>query len=256
MNSLPAPESRFSDRVENYIRWRPGYPEEVVALLRDEAGLTPQSVVADIGSGTGISTELLLKAGCTVFAVEPNRDMREAAERLLAKYAGFRSVDGRAQATTLADGSVDLILAAQAFHWFDTPETRAEFRRILRPGSLVVLMWNVRLTDTTPFLRGYEELLRRHGTDYAAVRHENIDAAALARFFGGSFATHEFPNFQEFDFSGLAGRLLSSSYAPAPGHPRHEPMMEELRALFEACAENGRVRFSYRTSVHRGRPAA
>lgn len=253
MNTMRAPESRFSDRVENYIRYRPGYPQEIIALLRAEAGLTPRSVVADIGSGTGISAELLLNEGCTVHAVEPNRDMRAAAERLLAGHAGFRSVDGRAQETTLAEGSVDLIVAAQAFHWFDTPETRAEFRRILRPGGFVVLMWNERLTDTTPFLRGYEALLLRHGTDYAAVRHENIDAAALARFFGGPFATHDFPNFQEFDFAGLAGRLLSSSYAPAPGHPQHAPMMQELRVLFVACAEHGRVRFDYRTSVHCGR---
>jgi SAM-dependent methyltransferase len=256
MNPSPAPESRFSDRVENYIRYRPGYPQEVIALLRAEAGLTAQSVVADIGSGTGISAELLLREGCTVHAVEPNRDMREAAERLLAAYPGFRSVDGRAQETTLAEGSVDLVAAAQAFHWFDTAETRAEFARILRPGGWVVLMWNERLTDTTPFLRGYEELLLRHATDYAAVRHENIDAAALARFFGGPFATDTFPNFQEFDFAGLAGRLLSSSYAPAPGHPRHDAMMQELRTLFEACAENGKVRFDYRTSVHTGRLSA
>jgi SAM-dependent methyltransferase len=251
-----SPESRFSDRVENYIRYRPGYPREVVALLRSEAALTAQSVVADVGSGTGISAELLLSEGCTVFGVEPNRDMREAAERLLAAHSGFRSVDGRAQATTLADASVDLVVAAQAFHWFDTEKTRAEFCRILRPGGCVALIWNERLTDTTPFLRGYEELLLRHSTDYASVRHENIDAAALARFFGGPFTTHAFPNFQEFDFAGLAGRLLSSSYAPAPGHPRHEPMMEELRALFDACARDGKVRFDYRTSVHLGRLAA
>lgn len=256
MNAAPASESRFSDRVENYIRYRPGYPPAVMDLLRVEAALTAQSVVADVGSGTGISAELLLREGCTVYGVEPNRDMREAAERLLSAYDSFRSVDGKAQATTLGDASVDLIVAAQAFHWFDTPETRAEFCRILRPGGAVALIWNERVTDTTPFLRGYEALLLKYGTDYAAVRHENIDADALARFFGGPFTTRSFPNFQDFDFAGLAGRLLSSSYAPAPGHPRHEPMMQELRALFDTCAENGKVRFDYRTSVHLGRLTA
>jgi SAM-dependent methyltransferase len=249
----PAPESRFSNRVENYVRYRPGYPAEVVTMLRAEAGLTPHSVVADIGSGTGISAELFLREGCIVHAVEPNREMREAAERLLQKYPAFRSVNGTAGETTLTNESADLIVAAQAFHWFDTPETRAEFTRILKPSGHIVLMWNERLLEATPFLRDYEQLLLRFSPDYSSIRHENTDIAALSRFFRGPYAEHSFPNVQVFDCEGLAGRLLSSSYAPAPGHPQHEPMMAELRRIFDTHNENGQVRFEYRAQVYVGR---
>jgi SAM-dependent methyltransferase len=247
-----SPEHRFSDRVGNYVRYRPGYPAELLPVLVREAGLTAESRIADIGSGTGISSELFLKAGFRVTGVEPNAPMREAADRQLAGYPGFESVAGSAQATTLAEESIDLIVAAQAFHWFATPETRAEFDRILRPGGHVALIWNVRLIDSTPFLRGYEDLLLRHGTDYAEIRHENIDEPALAAFFRGPFATFTFANFQTFDFESLKGRLLSSSYSPAPGHPSHEPMLMDLRRLFEIHARDGRVTFDYETRLHLG----
>jgi SAM-dependent methyltransferase len=210
-------------------------------------------VVADVGSGTGISAELFLRGGCTVQGVEPNKEMREAAERLLAGYANFRSVRGTAEATTLAERSVDFISSAQAFHWFKPVPTRAEFTRILRPNGWVVLMWNERKLDTTPFLRAYEALLTKHGTDYAKVRHQNMNAQALGDFFtGGDYVTHTFPNEQRFDHGGVAGRLLSSSYAPAEGEPGHEAMMAELTEIFERYQENGHVCFEYDTRVHIG----
>jgi ubiquinone/menaquinone biosynthesis C-methylase UbiE len=248
-----APEQRFSDRVENYVRYRPSYPQEVITLLQREVALTPQSVIADAGSGTGISAELFLRAGCTVHAVEPNRDMREAAERLLTHYPHFHSVNGGAQATTLPDHSVDLIVAAQAFHWFNTPETRAEFTRILKPGGHVVLIWNERKLDATPFLRAFEQLLLTFGTDYTAIRHENINTSALDSFFSGAYATYSFANEQRFDFEGLQGRLLSSSYAPAAGQPRHDEMIAELHRIFDAHQVSGQVCFEYDTRVHVGR---
>lgn len=247
------PEERFSDRVANYIRYRPTYPAAVLDMLRRETGLGPQSVVADVGSGTGISAELFLRGGCTVQGVEPNKEMREAAEQLLARHANFRSVNGTAEATTLADQSVEFVTAAQAFHWFKPAPTRAEFTRILRPGGWVVLMWNERQLDTTPFLRAYEALLTKHGTDYAKVRHENINAQALGAFFtGGDYVTHRFPNEQRFDYEGLSGRLLSSSYVPAEGEPGNVPMMAELREIFERHQEGGRVCFAYDTRVYVG----
>lgn len=252
-DSSPAPEERFSDRVENYVRYRPRYPQAIIDMLCREVGLSSASVIADVGSGTGISAELFLQAGCTVHGVEPNREMREAAERLLAAYAVFRSVNGTAQATTLPDQSVDVIVAAQAFHWFNTPETRAEFARILKPGGHVVLIWNERKLDATPFLRDYENLLLRFGTDYASVRHENIDAAQLSRFFIGPHASHTFANEQRFDFDGLKGRLLSSSYAPADGQPMHESMIAELRGIFDLHQTGGQVCFEYNTQIHVGR---
>lgn len=248
-----APEQRFSDRVENYVRYRPSYPQEIIPLLQREAGLIPQNVIADVGSGTGISAELFLRVGNAVYAVEPNREMREAAERLLAHFPNFHSVSTSAQATTLAEHSVDFIVAAQAFHWFNTPETRAEFTRILKPGGHIVLIWNERRLDSTPFLQAFEQLLLKFGTDYTKVRHENVNTAALYTFFSGPYDTHTFAYEQRFDFEGLKGRLLSCSYAPAEGQPRHDEMIAELRRIFEVYQESGQVCFEYDTRLHLGR---
>ena len=149
--------------------------------------------------------------------------------------------------------SVDLVTAGQAFHWFDVARTRAEFARILRPDGIVALFWNSRHLDSTPFLSGYEKLLRDFATDYQQVDHKRIDASVLKQFFGGDhFQTRTFPNSQTFDFEGLRGRLLSSSYAPAPGHPRHAPMLLELERIFHEHESNGRVRFDYDTELFFG----
>ena len=244
---------RFSSRVEDYVRYRPGYPEAIVDLLRAECGLTSESVVADVGSGTGILSELFLRNGNRVFGVEPNREMSEAGERLLAGYANFTSVEGTAEATTLPDGSVDFVTAGQAFHWFDPDKARAEWTRILRPGGWAVIVWNDRRSGGTPFLEGYEALLRRYGTDYERVTHRQFDEERLRAFFGaGGCRQRVFENEQVFDYEGLRGRLLSSSYTPEPGHPNHEPMLGELRRIFEAHAENGVVRVEYDTRVYYG----
>jgi ubiquinone/menaquinone biosynthesis C-methylase UbiE len=249
-----APEQRFSDRVENYVRFRPHYPDQAIEWLRSETGLRPGAVIADVGSGTGISAEPLLRLGCTVFCVEPNQNMRGAAERLLSGYAAFHSVDGTAEATALGDHSVDFVVAAQAFHWFDAPRARAEFSRILKPSGWTVLMWNVRRIDSTPFLRAYEQLLQTYATDYAQVRHENIGDLELKQFFAnGAYVTHSVAHEQRFDFEGLKGRLLSSSYAPAEGHPRHQPMLNELADIFDQHQSDGEVCFQYDTQIHIGR---
>jgi len=252
------PTRRFSDRVADYVRYRPGYPEALLRALEEEAGLGPGSTVADVGSGTGISTELLLRSGATVFAVEPNDAMRAAAEARLGAEPRFRSVAGTAEATTLPDASVDLVAAGQAFHWFDRERFRAECRRVLRPsseGDRIALFWNARQTESTPFLREYEALLRRFGTDYERVDHLRLGPADFDPFFGGPYESRRYPSEQVFDFEGLRGRLLSSSYTPGPGHPDHEPMLAELRRLFDRHQEGGRVRFEYDTELHLGRLA-
>jgi SAM-dependent methyltransferase len=249
-----APEKRFSNRVADYVKYRPGYPPGVLDLLREETGLNADSVVADIGSGTGISAEFLLRAGCTVHAVEPNADMRAAAEQMLGGRPGFRSQAGSATATTLPDHSVDLIVAAQAFHWFPREATRAEFDRILKPDGWVALLWNVRRVDSTPFLVAYEALLVKHASDYGEVRHELVDEKVLGSFFRErKFSSTSFPNAQHFDYEGLKGRLLSSSYAPALGQPGHAEMMVELQRIFEAHQVGGKVTIDYETWVHWGR---
>ena len=247
------PTGRFSSRVENYVKYRPGYPPEVVSLLAGECGLTAASVVADVGSGPGNLSELFLREGCRVYGVEPNREMREAGERLLASYKNFESVDGSAEATTLDDGSVDFIVAGQAFHWFEHDAARREFARILRPGGWVVIIWNDRRTSGSPFFEAYERLLQTRGTDYKEVSHKYADENVLRPFFApGGMRLKVFANEQRFDFEGLKGRLLSSSYTPEPGHPNHLPMLEELAALFDAHATDGRVVFEYETKVYYG----
>ena len=243
--------TRFSDRVEDYVKYRPHYPEIILSYLRDLYSFGPGWVVADIGSGTGISTELFLRFGNTVFAVEPNREMRLKAEELLAGYPGFVSVDGTAEATGLASGPVDLIVAGQAFHWFDPVKTRTEFVRIGRPGAVVALIWNERLI-LSDFEREYEELILQYAGDYKTINHKNITDARIGDFFHPrSFVLRSFENEQRFDFDGLKGRLLSSSYIPKEG-PRFDAMMNALKGLFDRHAADGRVRVGYETKVYTG----
>jgi SAM-dependent methyltransferase len=244
---------RFSNRVGDYRRFRPGYPPEVLDELRRRGALPPGSTVADVGSGTGIFTRLLLEDGHAVYAIEPNPAMRAAAEEDLRNHAGFHSVDGSAEATTLGAASVDLVAAAQAFHWFDVPATRGEFARILRPGGAVALLWNERLTGT-PFLEAYEQLLLRTSLDYTAVDHRRVTPEALSTFFGpGGFAAAGFSHAQHLDREGLRGRLTSSSYVPAPDHPGHAAMLRDLDTLFNRYALDGRVDVLYETKLYVGR---
>lgn len=245
--------SRFSDRVENYIRYRPGYPAEVLRALQTECGLTQDDVIADVASGTGIWTRLLLQNGNRVFAVEPNQEMRQAGEQFLSAFPKLTSVAGKAEATTLAGASVDFITAAQAAHWFDRPAARKEFVRILKPDGWLVLLWNERRIDRTPFLRAYENLLLAYGTDYEEVRHERTTEAVHEFFDPAPYQERSFPMRQEFEYEGLEGRLLSSSYAPGPGHPKHAPMLRELRRIFAENAVHGTVAFEYTTRVYFGK---
>jgi ubiquinone/menaquinone biosynthesis C-methylase UbiE len=248
-----SPTRRFSSRVENYIKYRPGYPSAVVDTLASECGLTAKSVIADVGSGTGRLSELFLKKGNPVFGVEPNREMRKAGERLLKQFPSFTSINGTAESTTLPNSSVDFVMAGQAFHWFDRVPTRNEFARILKPNGWVALIWNDRHIDTSPFLCAYEELLHRYGTDFEAVTHRNVDATTIAAFFAPHLSTlRTFDNRQVFDYDGVRGRLLSSSYAPEPGHPNYRPMLNTLRAIFDKHQIDGRVEFTYTTVVYFG----
>lgn len=246
-------QQRFSDRVADYVRYRPGYPPQLLEWVGGELGVATTEPVADIGAGTGISTRMLLEGGYAVVAVEPNPAMRAAAEQALAHYPGFRAVNGTAEATTLADASIGLVSAAQAFHWFDMDAVRREWARLLKPGGLALVYWNSRLLDSTPFMRGYEQLLLDYGTDYTAVAERYQDDATMQRWFGSGFrAMASFPNVQRLDLDALRGRLLSSSYAPLAGHPRHAPMLDALRVLFEQHAHAGQIDFEYQTRAFAG----
>jgi SAM-dependent methyltransferase len=247
------PTARFSDRVDNYVRYRPHYPVALIEWLHDTLGVDAGWRVADIAAGTGISTRLWLDAGNAVVGVEPNDAMRDAAQAWLAAYPRLTWVAATAEATSLADASVDLVCAAQAFHWFDVDRVRIEWARILRPGGLAVIYWNSRVLDGSAFLEGYERLLRQFGTDYGHVAERYQDDTTMQRWFGsGLRGMAQFPNCQRIDFDGLRGRLLSSSYAPQAGHPQHAAMLVALRGLFDASAVDGRVDFEYRTRVFAG----
>ena len=245
---------RFSNRVADYVRFRPRYPEGIIPLLQKEIGFDKSWGIADVGSGTGISAEPFLKNGNAIVGIEPNDEMRQAAESLLAPYPNFKSINGTAETTGLESGSVDAVIAGQAFHWFDPKKSQTEFRRILKPGGWVILIWNRRLIDASAFSQDYEALLNTHGIDYAKVRHDHIDKATIARFFANEHRYRSLPNEQVFDFEGLRGRLLSCSYVPAEGQPGFAPMIEDLQRTFEKHHRSGRVRFEYETDIYFGRP--
>lgn len=239
------PTTRFSRRVDNYLRYRPGYPREVVRLL--DRG----SVVADIGSGTGLLSLPFLEAGYQVIGVEPNREMREAGDAALGNFENFYSVNGRAEATTLQDHSVDLIVAGQAFHWFDVTPTKREWLRILRPGGTIALIWNGRLHEGA-FMQEVEEVIGRFAEDRdsdGAIREAG--KSRIAGFFApAAFHTAEFPNEQQFDWNGLRGRVFSASYLPAEGEAGADEMAEALKDVFDRHQRNGQVSFLYRTKVY------
>ncbi|SHM85630.1 Methyltransferase domain-containing protein [Chitinophaga jiangningensis] len=242
---------RFSSRVENYVKYRPHYPDSLIPFLKEAGVLRPDTVVADIGAGTGISAEPFLEQGNKVYAVEPNREMREQMIKMLTPYGNFEPITGTAERTTLPDNSVDLIVAGQAFHWFDAPAAKAEFLRIGKPGSYAALIWNVRQTEN-PFEKNYEDLLRKYGTDYATVNHKNITPAQMAAFFApAGYELKQLTHAQQFDFKGLKGRLLSASYAPESG-PQHEAMLNELEEIYDKFQVNGMVKFHFLTEIYLG----
>lgn len=246
------PLTRFSDRVADYVKYRPGYPGKVIEVLRDRCGLSPTSVVADIGSGPGALARLFLEHGNEVFAVEPNAEMRGAGMELLGQFKRYHSSDGAAEDTDLKTESVDFATAAQAFHWFDWARAKTEFRRILRSDGHAVLVWNDRRFDS-PFERDYEQLLLDYGTDYSHVKDRGGAAVeAIREFFSGKHETACLKNRQDFDLDGLRGRLLSASYAPKPEHPNHLPMLEALEQVFRKHASAGRVTIEYDTNMYYG----
>ncbi len=248
------PTRRFASRVENYRRYRPGYPAEVMQLLRERCGLRPGAAVADLGAGTGILTAQLLEVGARVWAVEPNKEMREAAERLLGERVGFTSVAGRAECTTLGSHSVSLVTASQAFHWFDPARSRTEALRILVPDGWAALVWNEHSSASTPFLLDYEALLQRYAPEYDEVRKRRAHGPSIRTFFGRDPECVVFANRQVLDFEGLKGRAMSSSYVPEPGNSAHEPLLAGLRAAFERHQREGQVTFPYEVLVFFGQP--
>ncbi len=245
--------SRFSNRVEDYVKYRPGYPKGILNYLQEDFGLNTEQIVVDIGAGTGISTALFLEEGYHVFAVEPNREMREKSVELLSHFSKLITIDGNAENTTLPEDCADVIVAGQAFHWFDQEKSKEEFKRILKPGGRVVIVWNERKTDT-PFELEYERLIKKHGTDYERIDHRNISDQDIDAYFYPCICSLKiFDNFQLFNFEGLRGRLLSSSYMPAKDAPGYHEMIVDLENLFQKFSEHNQIRINYDTKLYAGR---
>ena len=243
--------ARFSDRVDAYVKYRPSYPDSLFDCLAGEGVISSESSVADIGSGTGFFSALLARRVRTVRCVEPNDGMRNASVEFLSGFTNCEIVKGTAETTTLGDASVDCVTVAQAFHWFDRQTSLVEFRRILKGNGKMILVWNNRLVDT-PFLESYEAALKQYGNDYEEVNHQNLTDNILAPCFIGGFAKRTFPNFQEFNFDGVMGRLVSSSYAPAEGSEKFASLRALIRESFENESTDGKIRFNYSTNVYWG----
>lgn len=241
---------RFNNKVENYIKYRPGYPEEITDFLKKENVLNSKSVIADVGSGTGKLTELFLKNGNEVFGIEPNDEMRLASEKLLEKYNDFRSVSGKAEHTELNDNSIDLITAGQSFHWFNNEKTRKEFMRILKPDGYVVLVWNNRSESVSDFMKDFSQLLNNLETDYQEVRHENLNDNDFKRFFGTrNYRIKSFDNSQLINYNSLEGGLLSRSYVPTEGRAYND-MIRELKEIFKKHNICGEIKIEYKTKIY------
>lgn len=246
-------KERFTDRVDNYVKFRPTYPADAIDFLYEKAGFAEDRVIADVGAGTGIFSKLLLERGSRVIALEPNEAMREAALRSLSGVGRYEARPGSAEATGLPSQSVDFIVCAQSYHWFDREQARVEFQRILKPGGKVVLIWNSRKTSGTPFLERFERLLLTYGTDYEKVGHKSITLETLRPYFAnGGPSLDTFSMVQRLDEESLRGRLLSSSYCPLPGHPNYEPMMRLLADIFRECEQGGVVDLEYATELYWG----
>ncbi|EDX87419.1 Methyltransferase domain family [Synechococcus sp. PCC 7335] len=244
---------RFSSRVENYVNYRPRYPAEVLNTLQQECGLTAASVIADVGSGTGFLSELFIANGNSVFAIEPNLEMRTAGEQYLGNNPKFTSIDGTAENTTLANQSVDFVVAGQAFHWFERSQSMGEFARILKSTGWVMLVWNERDTSSTPFLVAYEQLLKTYSLDYGQVNHKRIDRAVLSDCFSPSEIYEKRASYtQTFDYEGIKGRMLSSSYVPEIGQRNHEEMVARLNEIFREHSVSDRIHFKYTTRMFYG----
>jgi ubiquinone/menaquinone biosynthesis C-methylase UbiE len=247
--------SQYSRTVEYYRRYRPRYPQTLIEWLKAECALSPAQVIADIGSGTGQMTELLLKHGNPVYAIEPNVDMRRVAEQELHAYPRLTSLGATAEATTLPDHSVHLITVGNAFHWFNHQRTREEFLRILVPHGWVVLAWNLERNNGSPFAIAFEQFWQKYIDPTARFQRfsERKRPDYLTQFFGAeNIKETSLDNYQVCDFDALKGVTLSTLKAPQPEESRYPVMLAELEALFNQYQENGAVTLEYDTAIAYG----
>lgn len=244
----------FSGKSVNYAKSRPRYPEGIISVLENHASMTRDSVIADVGSGTGILASLFLENGNSVFSVEPNSDMREMAMKDLSRYPGFHPVNGTAENTEMENASVDLIVAAQAFHWFDREKAGTEFRRIIRPGGSVALIWNDRIAETEGMNHDYESICMRFSPAYHGSGSSAVGEQVISDFFHGNYSKFVLENTQELDLDGLMGRYFSASYAIGRDDPHYDMLVDSLEEAFEKNRDGNTVLLRYETRLYLGKP--
>lgn len=250
---MSAPTERFTQTVENYQKYRPGYPHEILIPLREQCGLNKESIIADIGSGTGFLTKLFLENDNEVYGVEPNVAMRAMAEENLKDFKKFHSIAATAEKTTLADNSIDCIVAGTAFHWFDATAAQKEFKRILKSPGYVALIWNVRAVEKSQVMADYETLIEDYARDYKNTGAEKFDKTAVEGFFS-PYQMHYYSiaNKQIFDWEGLQGRLLSSSYSLRSDDAKYSEMIAALKRIFDRHQVNNQIEFVYEAKMYFG----
>lgn len=245
---------RFSKTVDNYVKYRPGYPQDLVYFMQKQLGLKPDSLLADVGAGTGKLAELFVKTGIQTFGVEPNGPMREAAQALLGDYPNFVNSEGTAERTGLPDQSVDFITAAQAFHWFDVKKFRSECLRILKSDGWVLLIWNKRMDERSPFMEAYNTFLENYSTDYNEINLRRINTAHFEQFYGHSdYQMHHLVHYQHFDLDGVMGRYLSCSYAYDAAHPKYDQAMQKLESIYQQHELDNHIKMWYKTAITYGK---
>lgn len=251
------PTTRFSNKVKNYTKYRPDYPRDLILSLQNKYGLTKESIVADIGFGTGILTKHFLQNCKKVLGVEPNREMRKAGEKYLSKFSNFFSINGTAEKTGLEDSSVDFIAAAQAFHWFEPKKTRREFSRILKENGRVVLIWKTPKTKGDSFHMKFNNFIKNHSSDYLKVTYQDhhSEKKAVSHFLNPiGYSLEIFEDHQNFDLEGLLGRVSSLSYMPNEWDDGFFEVKSSLEKIFNEHARNGTVKISYTTKLYISHP--
>lgn len=245
--------NRFTGKAKEYTKSRPGYPKEFLDYLFTDIGFCSDSVIADIGSGTGKLTKELLRLGCIVYAVEPNFDMRETAERELGGFDKFNSLPGSAEKTGIADNSVDFVTVAQAFHWFDHKAFGAECRRILKTDGSVVLVWNMR-DEKSGIVKANDIVCRKYCPKFTGFSGGiNFDDEKISAFFGGEYNIKVFENNLSFDRDGFISRNLSSSYALSEGDKDYDEYISALNKIFDEYSDGEILIMPNITTVYVGR---
>ncbi|WP_449536373.1 class I SAM-dependent methyltransferase [Ferdinandcohnia sp. Marseille-Q9671] len=237
-----ASTDKFTDKAEIYAKYRPSYPNEYIEYVISEANLTKESMIADIGSGTGILSKQLLEKGYTVIGVEPNDDMRTVAEQTLMPGSRYISVKAAAESTTLEDNSIDLVTVGQAFHWFHMKKFKLECQRILKQDAKVSLVWNSR-DSSSDINKESAVVCQQYCPNFKGFSGgmEEKPIPFHEFFKEGKYDVTFFRNDLEFDVDGFLGRYLSASYSPKENDKEYDSFIAALTDLFDKYSNNGMI---------------